>query len=198
MPARKSIITLDGPAGSGKSTTARQLAKRLGYTYLDTGAMYRAIALMVIRNNIDPIREDQVIALLPQIQIDVRYQDDAQKTFLNGQDVSEDIRIRRIYIPSEIMKEFKYSAEMLYSGTENEDFRKMIRHLVERTRKLFTEGSEILNFTKGRLRLELKATVSGGQEILNKIEKINYNVLRRRPVLNKSDKLKIITGLIFK
>lgn len=92
MPARKSIITLDGPAGSGKSTTARQLAKRLGYTYLDTGAMYRAIALMVIRNNIDPIREDQVIALLPQIQIDVRYQDDAQKTFLNGQDVSEDIR----------------------------------------------------------------------------------------------------------
>lgn len=114
------------------------------------------------------------------------------------QDVSEDIRIRRIYIPSEIMKEFKYSAEMLYSGTENEDFRKMIRHLVERTRKLFTEGSEILNCTKGRLRLELKATVSGGQEILNKIEKINYNVLRRRPVLNKSDKLKIITGLIFK
>lgn len=92
MSGKRSIITLDGPAGSGKSTTARQLAKRLGYTYLDTGAMYRAITLMVLRNHIDPIREDQVIALLPQIHIDVQYQHDAQKTFLNGQDVSEDIR----------------------------------------------------------------------------------------------------------
>lgn len=114
------------------------------------------------------------------------------------QDVSADIRIGRIYLPAEVMNEFKYSTEMLYSGTENEDFRGMIKYLVERTRKLFTEGREILNCTKGRLRLELKAIISGGQVILDKIEKADYNVFSRRPVLNKSDKLKILSSLFFK
>ncbi len=92
MSARKPIITIDGPAGSGKSTTAKQLAQRLGYTYLDTGAMYRAITLMAIRNGIDPIREDLVAALLPKIRIDIRHESGVQKTYLNDEDVSEAIR----------------------------------------------------------------------------------------------------------
>lgn len=92
MSAQKSIITLDGPAGSGKSTTAKQLAKRLGYAYLDTGAMYRAITLMVLNKGIDPARVDRVTALLPDIRIELRYENGIQKTILNGQDISEDIR----------------------------------------------------------------------------------------------------------
>ncbi|KAB2879075.1 (d)CMP kinase [bacterium] len=92
MSARKLIITLDGPAGSGKSTTAKQLAKRLGYAYLDTGAMYRAITLMVLLKKIDPSIATNVVSLLPEIQIDLTYADGVQKTILNGKDVSEDIR----------------------------------------------------------------------------------------------------------
>lgn len=92
MSAKKLIITLDGPAGSGKSTTAKQLARRLSYTYLDTGAMYRAITWMVLNMKIDPSRTDQVIALLPEIQIDLHYENGIQKTILNGKDVSDAIR----------------------------------------------------------------------------------------------------------
>jgi cytidylate kinase len=92
MSARKPIITLDGPAGSGKSTTAKALAQRLGYTYLDTGAMYRAITLMVLRQKADPSREDQVTGLLSKIHIDIRHENGTQKTFLNGEDVSDAIR----------------------------------------------------------------------------------------------------------
>lgn len=92
MSARKLIITLDGPAGSGKSTTAKKLAQRLGYAYLDTGAMYRAITLMVLRRNIDPYQSNKVISLLKEIEIDLSYESGVQKTKLNGEDVSEAIR----------------------------------------------------------------------------------------------------------
>ncbi|MBL7959021.1 (d)CMP kinase [bacterium] len=92
MSARKLIITLDGPAGSGKSTTAKQLAMRLGYAYLDTGAMYRAITLMVLSRKVNPSIPADVVCLLPEIQIDLTYAEGVQKTILNGKDVSEDIR----------------------------------------------------------------------------------------------------------
>lgn len=89
---KKIIITLDGPAGSGKSTTAREVAKKINYTYLDTGAMYRTITLAVLERQINPGRAADVIALLHHLQLSLNYENGVQKTFLNGRDVSEDIR----------------------------------------------------------------------------------------------------------
>lgn len=86
------IITLDGPAGSGKSTVARELARALGYAYLDTGAMYRAVTLAMLRNKIDCTNASRVIETLPELTIDIRYDGGVQKTLLNGEDVSEAIR----------------------------------------------------------------------------------------------------------
>lgn len=86
------IITLDGPAGSGKSTVARELARALGYAYLDTGAMYRAVTLAVLRKKIDCTNASRVIETLPDLTIDIRYDGGIQKTLLNGEDVSEAIR----------------------------------------------------------------------------------------------------------
>ncbi|MBX7150089.1 (d)CMP kinase [bacterium] len=89
---KKIIITLDGPAGSGKSTTAREVARKINYTYLDTGAMYRAITLAVLEKKINPSHVADIIALLPDVQLLLTYENGTQKTFLNGRDVSEDIR----------------------------------------------------------------------------------------------------------
>jgi squalene synthase HpnC len=108
------------------------------------------------------------------------------------QDVSVDIKINRIYIPGEIFKRYNYTEEELFRGTENSRFRDIIKDLTERTESLFSQGYNIVNEVKGRLRLELKATYYGGYEILKKIRKNNYSVLSERPKLEKGDKLKLL------
>ncbi len=114
------------------------------------------------------------------------------------QDVSEDIKINRIYIPSETMKDFNYNEEMLFEKNENDDFRKMMKYLAGRTKLLFEDGKKITGKLKGRLKLELKGTIEGGLEILSKLEEINYNVLSRRVVINNFDKIKLFGKIILK
>ncbi len=85
-------IAIDGPSGAGKSTVARTLAKDLGYIYVDTGAMYRAVALYVHNNKIDPKSEKEVSQVLCNINLKLTYVDGEQRIILNGEDVSSDIR----------------------------------------------------------------------------------------------------------
>lgn len=89
-------IAIDGPSGAGKSTLARRLAAVLGYIYVDTGAMYRTIGLFALQNGVDPKNEAAVTALLPQIQMSLQYVDGAQHMFLNGADVSAQIRTEEV------------------------------------------------------------------------------------------------------
>jgi len=112
------------------------------------------------------------------------------------QDVSEDLKINRVYIPEEVMAENNYSYNLLSSKTENENFINILKFLISKTRKLFEEGKGILNLVKGRLRLELKATIAGGEAILKKIEEINYRVLSQRVSLGNIDKLKLFHKII--
>jgi cytidylate kinase len=89
-------IAIDGPAGAGKSTIATILAKRLGIMHLDTGAMYRAVALKVMRSLIDPADHKQVISLLSSTHIQVLFQNNKQMIFLDGEDVTSKIRTPEI------------------------------------------------------------------------------------------------------
>lgn len=93
---RKIIVAIDGYSSCGKSTIAKALAKYAGYTYVDTGAMYRAIALYTIREGLqvtgDGLRDEDVIALLPKIQVGFLLVDGAQHVTLNGEDVEGQIR----------------------------------------------------------------------------------------------------------
>ncbi len=85
-------IAIDGPAGAGKSTIAKRLSKDLGFVYVDTGAMYRALALYFIRAGIDAKEEKKICAALDKLQVDIAYGDEGQIVLLNGEDVSAQIR----------------------------------------------------------------------------------------------------------
>ncbi len=89
-------IAVDGPAGAGKSTIARAVAKRLGIIYVDTGAMYRAIGLHILRQGIDPGDERAVIAGCDNAVITLKYEDGAQVVCLNGENVNACIRTEEV------------------------------------------------------------------------------------------------------
>ncbi|MCL2401335.1 MAG: (d)CMP kinase [Oscillospiraceae bacterium] len=86
-------VAIDGPAGAGKSTIARKAAQRLGLIYVDTGALYRSVGLFALKNGVDSRDEQGVTALLPEINIEMKYGNDgAQRMLLNSEDVTDDIR----------------------------------------------------------------------------------------------------------
>ena len=89
-------VAIDGPVGAGKSSIARQAAKKLDFIYVDTGAMYRGIGLYTVRKGVGTKDTGAVISLLPEIELDIKIIDGTQRVFLNGEDVSEDIRLPEI------------------------------------------------------------------------------------------------------
>jgi cytidylate kinase len=121
------VITIDGPAGAGKSTVARALAARLGFDYLDTGAMYRAVALAGLRAGVDWENPEAVAALAQKIRLDFRQ----GRVFLDGEDVTDDLR------STEVTRASRFVAD-------NEAVR---RHLMELQRR-FAAGKNVV--TEGR------------------------------------------------
>ena len=89
-------IAIDGPAGAGKSTIAKLAAKRLGFVYIDTGAMYRTMALHILREGIDPQDEAAVSAACREVNVTITYKDGAQQVLLNGENVSGLIRAEEV------------------------------------------------------------------------------------------------------
>lgn len=86
-------IAIDGPSGAGKSSAARLAAAKLGYVYVDTGALYRAIGVAALRREIDTLDKDRVLAMLPELDISLTFIDGEQHVILNGEDVSKAIRL---------------------------------------------------------------------------------------------------------
>ena len=85
-------IAIDGPAGAGKSTIAKRLEKRLGFIYVDTGAMYRAMAYYFLQHNIDAKDENAIAAACPDVDVTITYENGEQQVLLNGENVNGVIR----------------------------------------------------------------------------------------------------------
>lgn len=89
-------IAIDGPSGAGKSTIAKLIAKKMGITYLDTGAMYRGLAYFAIKNGVEPNDEVNVLPLLDTVTMDIQYNENGQKVIVNDEDVTPFIREHNI------------------------------------------------------------------------------------------------------
>lgn len=109
------IVAIDGPAGTGKGTITSLISKELGLVNIDTGATYRCVALNAIRNNIKLEEQEKIIASLENIEIDMKNEGGEQKVFLNGEDVSKQIRSKEV---SQIVSQVSSIKEVRYKMVE--------------------------------------------------------------------------------
>lgn len=152
---KKIIIAIDGPAGSGKSTTAKIVAQKLGYIYIDTGAMYRAVAYQWLQSNTEYAPENLKKAT-DESNIELVQSDAGQRTFLNGKDVSNEIRLPEVT---------KYSSPISADGYVRE-------RLVEQQRKLGKSGGVAMDgrdigtvvFPEAQLKIYLVASIEARVE----------------------------------
>ena len=121
----KLIIAVDGPAGSGKSTVSKLIARRLGLLYIDTGAMYRALTLKALKENIDLDDEGSLTKLAERVDINLTHENGNLRVYLDGKDVSKDIRT------PELTGNVKFIARV--PGVR--------AHMVELQRKVASQGS---------------------------------------------------------
>ena len=96
MSKQRIAVAVDGPAGAGKSSISKAVAKQLGYLYIDTGAMYRAVTWAVLKAGVNPTDEAAVAALLPDLSLRMEPTEDAFKVFVNGEDVTFLIRTQEV------------------------------------------------------------------------------------------------------
>lgn len=106
-------IAIDGPAGAGKSTIAKAVAKKLSFIYVDTGALYRAIGLYALKNNLNS--ENKVIFSLKEIKVDLKFENNSQKVFLCDEDVSEKIRTPEVSMMASKVSAISEVREFLFN-----------------------------------------------------------------------------------
>lgn len=126
-------IAIDGPAGAGKSTIARKVAKEKGYIYVDTGAMYRAMALYLLENKIDAKDEAAISAECQNADITIKYENGEQQVFLNGKNVNGMIRTEEV-------------GNMASVSSANQDVRKKmveLQHKLAKTSDVVMDGRDI-------------------------------------------------------
>ena len=108
-------VAIDGPAGAGKSTIAKKAAERLAYIYVDTGALYRSIGWYALSKEKDPASADEVIPLLNEINVELRFENGEQRVYLNGQDVSTLIRLPEVSMAASHVSAIPAVRDFLFS-----------------------------------------------------------------------------------
>lgn len=113
------------------------------------------------------------------------------------QDTGIDYKKGRIYYPKDEMKMFSVTEKMFELKENNSNIKALVKYNIDRTQQLFNEGRDIINYLSGRFKYEIKWTISGGEKILSKIVKKDFNVFSYRPVLNKFDYFNLLIKSLF-
>ena len=178
-------IAIDGPSGAGKSTLARSVAAKLGYLYVDTGAIYRTIAYHTYESGIDPKDEDRVLAALPGLDIRLTHGPEGlQHMLLNGRDVTKDIRLPEVSLRAsavsaypgvrafllEMQRQLARSNNVIMDGR---DIGTVV--LPDADVKIFLTASAEARARRRMAELEQRGTPQPFETILREIEERDYN-----------------------
>lgn len=178
-------VAVDGPSGAGKSTIAKAVAAELGILYVDTGAIYRTIGTAVYERGIDPGDEARVVALLPQLEIAMRYEDDGlQHMLLNGVDVTAQIRLPEISMYASAVSALRKVRDHLlemqrdmarkYSVImDGRDIGTVV--LPDAQVKIFLTAETAVRAQRRCAELEQRGTPKPYDEVLREIEQRDYN-----------------------
>jgi len=143
-------IAIDGPAGSGKSTIAKIAANKLGFIYVDTGALYRAIAYYMLENNIDVNAENSVSKLCEEITVSISYEEDIQQIYLNDKNVTNFIRTEKVGKTASIISAYAKVRETLLSIQRN----------IANKENVIMDGRDIASFVLPNAQLKIYLTAS--------------------------------------
>ena len=197
-------IALDGPSGAGKSTIAKAVAKKLEYVYVDTGALYRSIALFMINHNVDLDNADDVKTALSGIELRLAYVDGSQKVLLCGEDVSEKIRTPEISMGASKVSAIPAVREFLFDLQQNiakenniimdgRDIGTVV--LPDADVKIFLTASAEERANRRFKELQEKGDKSTYDEVLADIKQRDYNDMHREiaPLKKADDAIKVDT-----
>ena len=178
-------VALDGPSGAGKSTLAKSISAKLGYLYVDTGAIYRTIGYYAFTHGIDPKNEAAVLATLPDIEVQMVYGEDGlQHMLLNGQDVTKEIRLPEISMYASAVsahpevRSFLLEMQRQFAQTNNvvmdgRDIGTVV--LPDATVKVFLTATAEERARRRTLELEQRGTPQDFADVLKDIQERDYN-----------------------
>jgi cytidylate kinase len=195
-------IAIDGPSGSGKSTIAKLLSKKLGITYLDTGAMYRAMGYFALENGVDPSDEKAVLEILKNVDLQIKYDNGEQKVFVNNKDVTPFIREHNISmaastiskIPAvriklvELQRIIAHNSDCVLDGRDIGSY-----VLPDAPYKFYMTASSAIRAQRRCLELKEKGQNVSYEEVLEDIEKRDYQDKNRKfaPLIITNDAIVI-------
>lgn len=144
------IVAIDGPAGTGKGTITQIIAEEMGLVNIDTGATYRCVALYAIKNNIKPEEKEKIIESLPNIHIDMKNENGEQTVFLNGENVTKEIRSKEV---NEIVSQVSSIKEVRFAMVE-------VQRNLAKGKDVIMEGRDITTyvFPNADVKIYLDAT----------------------------------------
>ena len=176
-------IAIDGPAGAGKSSAAKVAAKKLGFIYVDTGALYRTVSLYMFKNGIEISDPEAVAAALPQVKISLKFEEDGQHVILGDEDVSQQIRTPEVSMGASKVsaipkvREFLFDLQLDLAAKNNVlmDGRDIGTVVLPHAQvKIFLTASAEERARRRCLELEQKGTPQPYEEVLDDIRKRDY------------------------